>query len=237
MLAVSTSRRDRLDSARDHRPPYHHGNLRERPRRGRGRLGREHGPGRPGRCARSPAGSGSPTTRRTGTSPTATSWSRRCAGRDRRAGDERRSTRLDGVRTPSRCWRARLRLAELGRGYVEFALAEPGLFRVVFSPTPPCRAAVDGADARPAAASSVRRPRRAGRGRLPGPEHRPGAEITCWAAVHGFAALHLDGPLRHVSATERESRRSTGFWARSTGGYARHDGPRPSDMDDLVNDR
>jgi hypothetical protein len=35
------------------------------------------------------------------------------------------------------------------------------------------------------------------------PERRPGAELTCWAAVHGFAQLCLHGPLRELPAAER----------------------------------
>jgi hypothetical protein len=36
------------------------------------------------------------------------------------------------------------------------------------------------------------------------PERRPGAELTCWAAVHGFAVLALQGPLQQLPAAERE---------------------------------
>ncbi|MET0839166.1 MAG: TetR-like C-terminal domain-containing protein [Marmoricola sp.] len=32
---------------------------------------------------------------------------------------------------------------------------------------------------------------------------RPGADAVCWAAVHGFATLHLDGPLQGLPAEER----------------------------------
>ena len=37
------------------------------------------------------------------------------------------------------------------------------------------------------------------------PERRPGAEIVCWSAVHGFALLHLEGPLRDQPEAEREA--------------------------------
>ena len=37
------------------------------------------------------------------------------------------------------------------------------------------------------------------------PAARPGAETVCWSAVHGFSQLHLDGPLRHLPAPEREA--------------------------------
>ena len=36
------------------------------------------------------------------------------------------------------------------------------------------------------------------------PVRRPGAEGLCWSTVHGFATLHLDGPLRDVPSEERE---------------------------------
>jgi hypothetical protein len=33
---------------------------------------------------------------------------------------------------------------------------------------------------------------------------RPGAEVVCWSAVHGFALLHLRGPLRVVPERQRD---------------------------------
>jgi len=96
--------------------------------------------------------------------------------------------------------RARRRLATLGRAYVAFALAEPGLFRIAFAP------------------------QAVGRGMIPssGPYHllaqaldelvdvgflaaaaRSGAEITCWSAVHGFSALTIEGPLTALDSAER----------------------------------
>ena len=38
-----------------------------------------------------------------------------------------------------------------------------------------------------------------------GADARPGAETVCWSAVHGFALLHLDGPMRAVPEREREA--------------------------------
>ena len=40
-------------------------------------------------------------------------------------------------------------------------------------------------------------------GTLPA-DRRPGAEMLCWAAVHGFAHLVVRGPLRHVPADARD---------------------------------
>ena len=35
------------------------------------------------------------------------------------------------------------------------------------------------------------------------PERRQGADVACWATVHGFAVLHVDGPLREAPAELR----------------------------------
>ncbi|WP_198671943.1 WHG domain-containing protein, partial [Desertihabitans aurantiacus] len=37
------------------------------------------------------------------------------------------------------------------------------------------------------------------------PDRRAGAEWPCWSAVHGFALLALQGPLRGVPAEERRA--------------------------------
>jgi hypothetical protein len=37
------------------------------------------------------------------------------------------------------------------------------------------------------------------------PERRVGADVACWAAVHGFADLSVHGPLRDVPAEMRET--------------------------------
>ena len=34
---------------------------------------------------------------------------------------------------------------------------------------------------------------------------RAGADVTCWSAVHGFAVLNVEGPLRALSAEERDT--------------------------------
>lgn len=97
--------------------------------------------------------------------------------------------------------RARAQLSELGRAYVEFALAETGLFRVAFSAKGPEAGATGSA---PTAAPPLDH----------GPygllndvldelvqvgyldvARRPGSDVACWAAVHGFAQLCLEGPL------------------------------------------
>jgi AcrR family transcriptional regulator len=101
-------------------------------------------------------------------------------------------------------------LRATGRAYVRFALAEPGLFAVAFAaPVLP-----DEADPAtpPETPSSSNHPyellgqaldQLTASGGLR-PERREGAEVLCWSAVHGFAVLHLDGPLREVPAADRD---------------------------------
>lgn len=94
--------------------------------------------------------------------------------------------------------RARARLREVGRAYVEFAVAETGLFHVAFSADMPeehtaespydlLNQALDELVATGAVA----------------PDVRVGAETTCWAAVHGMSELLTSGPLRGLGADER----------------------------------
>ena len=99
--------------------------------------------------------------------------------------------------------RARRRLREIGRAYVHFALREPGLFGVVFAVhTPP--GPDEGPEANPYALLGQALDEMVEAGAML-PERRPGAETVCWSAVHGFAVLHLDGPLRDLPAAEREA--------------------------------
>ncbi len=37
------------------------------------------------------------------------------------------------------------------------------------------------------------------------PEIRPGAEVTCWSAVHGFSVLVVEGPLRGLQPADRDA--------------------------------
>ncbi|MEU6878384.1 TetR/AcrR family transcriptional regulator [Streptomyces sp. NPDC046712] len=106
---------------------------------------------------------------------------------------------------------AELRLAALGRGYVGFALEQPGLYRAAFcTPRPACgeewtptgrpsepepeiRAFTLLTDALHALARVGRIPRQA----------RPAAEAAAWSAVHGLSLLLLDGPLRRLPERRR----------------------------------
>lgn len=99
--------------------------------------------------------------------------------------------------------RAQARLRECGRAYVAFALDEPGLFRTAFT------SHLDGADddhgdGGPYAALNAILDEMVDVGYLD-PARRPNADVVCWAGVHGFAVLHLDGPLRQSPEAEREA--------------------------------
>lgn len=84
-------------------------------------------------------------------------------------------------------------LEALGRGYVAFALAHPGLFRVAFASENPSFDAQDRSNpAFAILAAAVDKLVAVG---CLDPKRRPCAELAAWAAVHGVALLILDGPL------------------------------------------
>jgi AcrR family transcriptional regulator len=120
------------------------------------------------------------------------------AGRGMRALEDAMRARLAGVTAEEPGARALQRLRETGRAYVHFALAEPGLFSTAFAggEGTPDRAGPYGllADVLDELVDA---------GVLPA-DRRPGAELACWAAVHGFATLALQGPLRALPAADRE---------------------------------
>lgn len=99
--------------------------------------------------------------------------------------------------------RALARFGALGRGYIAFARAEPGLFRTVFSP--------EGPVLENSAERAEHSPYRLLLGALDelvavgylSLERRPTAELAAWAMVHGLATL-LDGPLRGVPDDVRD---------------------------------
>jgi len=113
---------------------------------------------------------------------------------------------LDGRETTDPVERARAGLSAIGRAYVEFALAEPGLFRVAFTTptTLPPDPEGDEPLADPFAQLNAVLDELAEVGYLAG-DLRPHAEIACWSGVHGFAVLCLDGPLRDQPAERREA--------------------------------
>src|SRR5262249_17847072 len=94
--------------------------------------------------------------------------------------------------------RALARLRATGRAYVEFALSEPGLFGVAFA-VPLGQPGDEG----PYGVLLAALEDLAEVGVL-SPERQAATALTCWSSVHGFAMLHLHGPLRGLPADERE---------------------------------
>lgn len=101
---------------------------------------------------------------------------------------------------------ARAGLRCVGRAYLRFAHAEPGLFRTAFAaqrsvgdePAP----APESAD--PFQLLGAALDRFVTAGILP-PARRPGAEYLAWSAVHGLALLLSDGPLHRMGVAQREA--------------------------------
>ncbi len=97
--------------------------------------------------------------------------------------------------------RARRRLTAIGAGYVQFALAEPGLFRLLFTAYPEAPDG-KGADEDPYGMLNAALDDLVDVGYLPA-QDRPGADVTCWSVVHGFAVLNVEGPLRGLDPADR----------------------------------
>jgi AcrR family transcriptional regulator len=100
--------------------------------------------------------------------------------------------------------RALARFRATGQAYIDFALAEPGLFRTAFAPG--CVRHTD----------EVKAPERHPFTILSGcidalvatgalnPSRREGLDEASWAAAHGAAVLFLDGPLADVDAHQKQ---------------------------------
>lgn len=121
--------------------------------------------------------------------------------------------RLNAV--PSRGPKAKRALGRLratGQGYIDFALAEPGLFRTAFAH----RETADDADPHPAdtpaAAVPEHHPFRILSGCIDdlvatgalSADRRDGLDEAAWAAVHGLSTLFLDGPLGDADAGRKQ---------------------------------
>lgn len=180
--------------------PYHHGNLREALVGAGVELARASGPD--GLVLREVA-------RRTGVSHNAAY--RHFADRDELLGEvasvasdrleQAMLARIDEVDEEQPALRAAARLRATGRAYVEYAVAEPGLFHVAFCPTGTGSSAHDAA---PFVLLGTVLDEMVEHGALT-PEGRVGADVACWAAVHGLSVLLLDGPLRDLGAEAREA--------------------------------
>jgi len=110
--------------------------------------------------------------------------------------------RLQRVRTRDPVLRARRRLAATGRGYVDFALSESGLFRFTCASLSAASPANPPRERDPLAQLGEVLDELVSIGFL-SREGRVGAEITCWSAMHGFSVLSIDGPLRDSTDRER----------------------------------
>jgi AcrR family transcriptional regulator len=96
------------------------------------------------------------------------------------------------------------RLAAVGRGYLSFAHAEPGLFRTVFTAGGTVlEEDMQREDDNPFQMLLVSLDELVAVGHL-APANRELAEVALWATVHGMAML-FDGPLRVLSEELREA--------------------------------
>ncbi len=101
------------------------------------------------------------------------------------------------------------RMLSTGRGYIRFALQQPGIFKTCFTgglvaPGEEMPDALQLAEKAPYALLGEMLDRLVDVGYL-APEDRPGAEAGPWSAVHGLALLLVDGPLRRLTQQERET--------------------------------
>jgi AcrR family transcriptional regulator len=112
--------------------------------------------------------------------------------------------RMEGLVDDDPVTLARRRLMAIGAGYVEFALQEGGLFRLLFTayPDPPEGKGAEAQD--PYGMLNAALDDLVSVGYLTA-EDRLGADVTCWSAVHGFAVLNVEGPLRGLAAPDREA--------------------------------
>jgi len=100
------------------------------------------------------------------------------------------------------------RLEATGRGYVDFALSEPGLFRTAFCSEPVAKgidlAAMDEMEKDGAHALLVDAVDRLLEQGFFEPAQRMGVEIASWSVVHGLSFLLLDGPLARLPEQARQ---------------------------------
>jgi AcrR family transcriptional regulator len=194
----------------DPRKPYHHGSLRSALIEASIALAREGGPDRVilREAARAAGVSHSAAYRHFADREALLAEVARFA-RNELAAEMRR--RVNRAKDPRR------RLRAVGTAYIDFALAEPGLFRTAFT-SHPATSQDDGDRATgredPSHTTAIADPfdvlgqvlDEAQAAGVLDPQRRPGAEIAAWSAVHGLAGLLLDGPLPTSAAGIKFSR-------------------------------
>jgi len=94
------------------------------------------------------------------------------------------------------------RMEAIGRGYVDFALSRPGLFRTAFLSTD--KPALDGDGPEGPHVLLVRGVDELVRLGFVAEELRVGAEMASWSLVHGLSMLLIDGPLAQLPPGERD---------------------------------
>ena len=121
--------------------------------------------------------------------------------------------RLNAVPTRGpKAKRALGRLRATGQGYIDFALAEPGLFRTAFSHKESPRAAHTREADGPGADVGEHHPFQILIGCIDdlvatgvlSADRRDGLDEAAWAAVHGLSTLFLDGPLSEADAARKQ---------------------------------
>lgn len=104
--------------------------------------------------------------------------------------------------------RARTHLIRIGTAYVDFALAHPGEYRVIFAnadfpdDAPPEPAGDEDDCGGPYGILADVLDEMVETGAMSGAA-RPGAEAPAWAMVHGLASLVLEGPYAQTTKAER----------------------------------
>jgi AcrR family transcriptional regulator len=98
------------------------------------------------------------------------------------------------------------RLLALGRGYVGYAIRNPGIYRTMFStktavPQPPVDGSEAGLDPFGILVETLDDLVASG---VMTPGQRPLAEFAAWAGVHGLADMFLDGPLAGLPKRDRQ---------------------------------
>lgn len=99
--------------------------------------------------------------------------------------------------------RAVERLRSTGRGYIRFAIEEPGVFRTCFTGGLRDPGADGMGDPAPYLLLGEMLDELVAVGYLD-PEDRPDAEAGPWAAVHGLAMLLIDGPMSELGPAEQD---------------------------------